>query len=73
MSEATLSPPEASALREFRSYMMTPNRMLCFNGPVLERHHKALESLAERELLSREKMRGAYSLTQAGYRAMVNG
>lgn len=73
MSELTLTDPEVSALREFKSFMMTPNRMLCFNGPGLERHQAALESLADRELLSREKMSGAYSLTQAGYREMVRG
>lgn len=66
----TLTNPEERALKTFREYLMTPNRMLCFSGPSLEQHGKALEELSEKELLSREKRPGAYSLTQAGYSAM---
>lgn len=61
---------EARTLNEFSSFLMTPHQMLCFSGPGLEKHTAALESLAEKELLLREKRLGAYSLTEAGYAAM---
>ena len=70
MTPSTLSSSETLTLREFRVYRMTPHRMLCFSGPVLEKHNAALETLAEKNLLLREKPHGAYSLTKAGYSAM---
>lgn len=70
MTPTTLTKSEARTLSEFSSFLMTPHQMLCFSGPVLEKHTVALESLAEKELLRREKRLGAYSLTEAGYAAM---
>jgi len=49
---------------------MTPGQMLCFSGPDLERDAPALEQLADRKFLVKEKFRGGYSLTTAGFAAM---
>jgi hypothetical protein len=65
-----LSNPEQKALGQFRDYLMTPNQMLCFSGPNLDTNRAALESLADKDLLARERPKGAYSLTNSGYSAM---
>ncbi len=50
---------------------MTPGQMLCFYGPDLKKQDKAtLELLTDKELLVKEKFKGGYSLTQAGFAAM---
>jgi hypothetical protein len=61
---------EQKALGLFREYLMTPNQMLCFSGPNLDTNRAALESLADKDLLARERPKGAYSLTNSGYSAM---
>ena len=66
----TLSTSERSTLGEFANFLMTPHKMLCFSGPVLEKHTAALETLSDKNLLRREERPGAYSLTRAGYSAM---
>jgi predicted transcriptional regulator len=65
-----LSKPELRVLSTFREYLMGPGRMLCFSGPNLERDRKALELLSDKKLLEKERFKGAYSLTQAGFAAM---
>ncbi|TWT95918.1 hypothetical protein Pla108_29950 [Botrimarina colliarenosi] len=65
-----LNPSEVKALGQFRDYLMTPRQMLCFSGPSLETNRKALESLADKDFLARERPNGAYSLTSLGYSAM---
>lgn len=45
--------------------------MLCFFGPDLERHRPALLKLTEKDLLVKEQFKGAYSLTHAGFEALV--
>ncbi len=49
---------------------MTPGQMLCFDGPNLKQDKATLELLTDRELLVKEKFKGGYSLTQAGFAAM---
>ncbi len=49
---------------------MTPGQMLCFNGPNLKQDKATLELLTNKELLVKEKFKGGYSLTQAGFAAM---
>ena len=44
--------------------------MLCFYGPNLELSKAALELLIDKELLVKEKFKGGYSLTPAGFAAM---
>ncbi|MEE2707472.1 MAG: hypothetical protein VX988_10495 [Planctomycetota bacterium] len=44
--------------------------MLCFHGPNLKTLQTALRQLAEKELLVKEKFKGGYSLTAAGFAAM---
>jgi hypothetical protein len=61
---------ERKALGLFREYLMTPNQMLCFSGPNLDTNRAALESLADKDMLARERPKGAYSLTSSGYSAM---
>lgn len=65
-----LSTSEIKALGQFREYLMTPHQMLCFSGPILDTNRDALESLADKDLLARERPKGAYSLTDRGYTAM---
>ncbi|QDV73294.1 hypothetical protein [Botrimarina mediterranea] len=65
-----LTNSEQKALGQFREYLMTPNQMLCFSGPSLDTNRAALESLADKDLLARERPKGAYSLTNRGYSAM---
>ncbi len=66
-----LSPSEQRVLRTFRRFLMTPGQMLCFYGPDLKKQDKAtLELLTDKELLVKEKFKGGYSLTQAGFAAM---
>ena len=65
-----LTSPEKAALRTFHQHLLTPGKMLCFSGPNLEKHEAALQQLAENDFLVKEKFKGAYSLTRAGYTAM---
>lgn len=65
-----LTVPELKVLGQFRDYLMTPRQMLCFSGPNLDTNRAALESLAEKDLLARERPKGAYSLTNRGYKTM---
>ena len=57
-------------MKTFREYLMRPGRMLCFSGPDLERDRKALELLKDKKFLEKERFKGAYSLTKAGFVAM---
>lgn len=49
---------------------MTPGQMLCFYGPNLQQNKATLELLTEKELLVKERFKGGYSLTRAGFAAM---
>ena len=49
---------------------MAPDKMLCFFGPNLERDKATLQLMTDKELLVKEKFKGGYSLTQAGFAAM---
>ena len=65
-----LSISEQRVLCTFRQYLITPGKMLCFSGPNFERDKAALELLSDKDLLDKEKFKGGYSLTQAGFAAM---
>ena len=65
-----LSTSEQRVLRTFKQFLMTPGQMLCFYGPNLEQSDAALELLIDKELLVKEKFKGGYSLTRAGFAAM---
>lgn len=65
-----LTPAEENVLRVFREFLMRPGQMLCFHGPDLEKHRKALVALADRDLLISESFKGGYSLTIEGFEAM---
>lgn len=54
----------------FHEYLMGPGKMLCFSGPILDRHLADLNGMVVRKLLAREKFKGGYSLTRTGYAAM---
>ena len=62
---------ERSVLLRFSQYMMTPGKMLCFSGPDLARHRRALHALAARKFLEKDDFKGGYSLTIAGFRIMA--
>ncbi|QDU58152.1 hypothetical protein [Aeoliella mucimassa] len=61
---------EECVLTVFRQFYMTPDKMLCFYGQDLEDKTMALQSLVDRQFLVREKFKGGYSLTEAGYHHM---
>jgi len=65
-----LSTSEQRVLRTFRKFLITPGEMLCFSGPNLEQDKAALELLSDKDMLSKEKFKGGYSLTQSGFAAM---
>jgi len=65
-----LTTSEQRVLRIFRRFLMTPGQMLCFSGPSLKQDKAILEFLTDKELLVKEKFKGGYSLTQAGFAAM---
>jgi hypothetical protein len=44
--------------------------MLCFNGPDFERNKAALQQLTADSMLVKERFKGGYSLTHAGFAAM---
>ena len=49
---------------------MNPGQMLCFSGPNLKQNKSTLDLLTDKELLVKERFKGGYSLTQAGFAAM---
>ena len=65
-----LSKSEQRVLLTYHQYLMTPGKMLCFSGPNLERHSEDLRRMTDKNLLMKEKFKGAYSLTKAGFEAM---
>ncbi len=65
-----LSTSENRVLRTFRRFLMTPGQMLCFYGPNLEQDKATLELMTDKDLLVKEKFKGGYSLTPAGFAAM---
>jgi len=65
-----LSTAEQRVLGTFRKFLIAPGEMLCFSGPSLENDSPTLESMSKKDLLNKEKFKGGYSLTQAGYAAM---
>ena len=65
-----LTASEQRVLQTFHQYLMTPGKMLCFSGPNLERYSGELNRLADKKLLVKEKFKGGYSLTSAGFAAM---
>ena len=65
-----LNRSEIKVLRTFRQYCLTPGKMLCFFGPSLKQHQTALAKLTEKDLLVKERFKGAYSLTTAGFQTM---
>ena len=65
-----LSPSERKVLNAFRDFRMRPDQMLCFSGIDLEQKSAAIDELVHKQLLTRERFRGGFSLTVAGFRAM---
>jgi DNA-binding transcriptional regulator PaaX len=69
---SALTGADRSLLAVFRKFMTRPGEMLCFFGPQLAKHRKALARLTHQGLLIEERFRGAYSLTESGYAAMTS-
>ena len=65
-----LSTSEQRVLGTFRKSLLTPGEMLCFSGPNLEQDRSTLDQMSDKELLLKEKFKGGYSLTPAGFAAM---
>ena len=70
---SSLSPADLSVLRVFKTYLMTPGKMLCFNSQDQEAYQLPLAHLTSLRMISPEQMKGGYSLTQMGYAAMRDG
>ncbi len=68
--EPLLSKPEQRVFRTFRTYLMTPGKMLCFSGPDLLRDRPALDMMTTKKYLVKEKFVGGYSLTDTGFAMM---
>ncbi|PQO46823.1 hypothetical protein [Blastopirellula marina] len=62
-----MSISEKLILKIFRKFYMQPGKMLCFSGMDLASKQGALDSLVDKQLLIREKVSGAFSLTSSGY------
>ena len=61
---------ERAVLRRFRTFLVLPNQMLCFNSDDRERFRLAFRTLIERDYLVKEQFKDAYSLTREGFAAM---
>lgn len=70
LDELLLSKHEQRVFRTFRTYLMTPGKMLCFSGPDLLRDKSTLDMMTEKKFLVKEKFAGGYSLTPTGFAAM---
>jgi hypothetical protein len=68
--EVMLTTAEQSVLKVFRQFLMKQGEMLCFQGPLWEKHKSSLRQLTEREFLFQETFKGGYSLTKSGFAAM---
>jgi hypothetical protein len=62
--------PNQAALAVFRTYMVEPGQMLCFNGDTLLEHRDSLQQLTAQGLLTKDEFKDGYSLTRAGFAAM---
>lgn len=62
---------DESALDVFRSYRVASGQILCFHGPHLEKYRDSLGYCTKAGLISKERFAGAYSLTAAGFRTML--
>ena len=65
-----LTAAEESVFKVFRQFLMQQGEMLCFQGPLWEKHKVTLRQLTDREMLFQESFKGGYSLTETGYAAM---
>ncbi len=64
MTPTNVTKSEARTLIEFSSFLMTPHQMLCFSGPDLESKKSALETLADKEMLTRELRDGGVTVVE---------
>ena len=44
--------------------------MLCFHGPTWDEHRDSLQELTEQGFVRKDRFRGGYTLTKAGFAAM---
>jgi hypothetical protein len=65
-----LTSAEQSVLDVFRQYLVTQGEMLCFHGPMWEKHKTSLGKLTDRNMLVKEQFEGGYCLTETGFLAM---
>jgi hypothetical protein len=65
-----LSTCERQVLRVFQKFLVTDGQMLCFYGPTLAKYEAALRQLTKAGLVVKERFKGGYSLTRAGFEAM---
>jgi hypothetical protein len=70
-SACGLSASERAALKVFDDYRIALGKMFCFTGPLLEKHKTSLALLIAKNMVVKEHFAGGYSLTPAGFRAMI--
>jgi hypothetical protein len=70
MKDSIMTTSERRVLQAFRKFQVVPGQMLCFNGPDFERNKAALQQLTADSMLVKERFKGGYSLTHAGFAAM---
>ena len=68
-----LSRSERSVLAVFRTFLVHSGEMICFTAPQLQKYSHALTMLAKKNLVLRERCAGGYSLTHAGFAALMEG
>lgn len=66
----TLSADESAVMDVFRTFLVGPGEMVCFAGPLAEKHAASLQRLTDRDFLTKESFDAGYSLTAVGYHAM---
>ena len=64
---------DQSVLDVYRSYMISTGQMLCFHGPIMDKHRDSLRRLTADGLLIKERFAGGYSLTATGFAAVQAG
>jgi hypothetical protein len=65
-----LTASEQRVLGIFQQFLITPGQMLCFNGPQLKAYESALRQLSDKGFVVKEKFKGGYTLTGAGFVAI---
>jgi hypothetical protein len=70
-TQLVLSHDENKVLSIFKRYLMTTGKMLCLSTVEIEQYSQSIANLVRDGFLVAEECKGGYSLTSAGFHAMV--